>query len=235
MGQTNEIGADVVPCPKSHYGRSKYEAERGILALVDGAGGAVGTVGAADAVGAVGAVGSVGVFAVRIVRAPMVYGENCPGNYRSLRKLALNMGQRGWRLAPTIENQRSMIYIGNLCEFIRQIIDGDEDKWSNSGQKRQDLPTGSPYVYCPQDSKYHCTAELMDRIAAAHGRPKKRGMALSRLLALGIVTLAPAVPPLRKAFGNLTYARELYVIPQTAYCLWTEREAVERTEELTRI
>lgn len=47
-----------------------------------------------------------------IIRTPMVYGPNCKGNFPKLKKLAQISP-----IFPDIENQRSMIYIDNLCEF----------------------------------------------------------------------------------------------------------------------
>ena len=49
---------------------------------------------------------------------PMVYGENCKGNYPRLARLAVLTP-----IFPKIDNKRSMIYIDNLSEFVRLLID----------------------------------------------------------------------------------------------------------------
>lgn len=82
------------PNPKSHYGKSKLQAEEGITALQgDG-------------------------FAVAVLRPPMVYGEGCKGNYRLLEKIAALAP-----CFPDYENVRSMVSIENLTEHIRGLID----------------------------------------------------------------------------------------------------------------
>ena len=48
----------------------------------------------------------------------MIYGKGCKGNYQKLAKLA-----RITPIFPDIENKRSMIYIDNLSEFIKKLIE----------------------------------------------------------------------------------------------------------------
>lgn len=84
----------TVPNPKNHYGKSKLEAEKLIIELVDNA------------------------FKVSIVRPPMVYGNGCKGNYPRLAQLA-----KRTPVFPKTNNQRSVIFIDNLSECIRSFID----------------------------------------------------------------------------------------------------------------
>jgi UDP-glucose 4-epimerase len=58
-------------------------------------------------------------FKVSIIRPPIVYGKNAPGNMKSLLKLINKVP-----LLPfgKIENKRSMVYIGNLCHLVYEII-----------------------------------------------------------------------------------------------------------------
>lgn len=81
--------------PKTLYGKSKLEAEKQLQFLEDES------------------------FKVSILRPPMVYGYNAPGNIHSLMKLINKMP-----ILPfgNITNQRSFVYIGNLCAMINCII-----------------------------------------------------------------------------------------------------------------
>lgn len=81
--------------PITFYGKSKLEAEKQLLALNDEN------------------------FKVSIVRPPMVYGKNAPGNIDSLVKLVKKVP-----IIPLgdIENRRSFVYVGNLCHLIDVVI-----------------------------------------------------------------------------------------------------------------
>src|SRR5699024_2685440 len=98
----------------------------------------------------------------------MIYGKGCKGNYQRLAKLA-----RITPIFPDVDNRRSMIYIDNLSEFIRLLI----DECSNG-------------LFCPQNSEYVSTSEMVKLIAEAHGKHMimaKIFNPLLRLLNLGIV------------------------------------------------
>jgi UDP-glucose 4-epimerase len=201
MGRKNEIDKESVPDPKTPYGKSKWAAEQLIRELQD--------TGGDDHPDDVNTVARIvkhpsNAFEVCIVRPPMIYGNGCPGNYRTLRSIALRFG-----IAPDITNERSMIYIDNLSEFVRVSIDSEL-----SG------------VYCPHDVEPVCTAEMMGRIASNHGRRLRR----SKFLGAIVKVMAELVPQLRKAFGNLTCSRELSVVPHEEYCVFGAEEAIKKTE-----
>lgn len=118
------IQKDTKERPVTHYGKSKMQADRRIQKLADDN------------------------FHVTILRPPMVYGAGCKGNYQKLRSLALKTP-----VFPAIKNQRSMIYIDNLCAYIEQAI-------------REDF-TG---IRIPQNRDYVCTTEMVRLIAKEHGR-----------------------------------------------------------------
>ena len=59
-------------------------------------------------------------YHVAIIRPPMVYGANNQGNFKTLRKIALSSS-----IFPKINNERSAIYIDNLFNFIKQVIEKD--------------------------------------------------------------------------------------------------------------
>ncbi len=96
--ESGVITKESRPAPKTHYGKSKYEADTAIEKMRGPA------------------------FRVCILRPPMVYGNGCPGNYQRLRKLALKMP-----LFPGRQNRRSMIYIENLCGFVESLIEQERD------------------------------------------------------------------------------------------------------------
>ena len=57
-------------------------------------------------------------FAVSIMRPPVIYGPVCKGNFPRL----IDLAKKAF-IFPNISNVRSMLYIDNLCEFLRIIID----------------------------------------------------------------------------------------------------------------
>ena len=81
--------------PITPYGKSKLEAENQLLELNDDN------------------------FVVSIIRPPMIYGKNAPGNIDSLVKLVKKLP-----VIPLgkIDNKRSFISIQNLCYIIDEII-----------------------------------------------------------------------------------------------------------------
>jgi len=155
IGVERVITKDTIPAPANFYGDSKLKAEEGIRPLSDDA------------------------FKVAILRPPMIYGPGCKGNYVTLTKLALKLP-----VFPDIENRRSMLYIGNLCEFLRQII--------------TDEAAG---LFFPQNREYVCTSEMVRMIAEAHGKRIR----LTKLFNPIIRLLGKRVPLVNKAFGNLAY------------------------------
>ncbi len=92
---TGVITKETAPNPKSHYGKSKWQAEQAISALNDEN------------------------FKVCIMRPPMVYGLGCRGNFNSVCKIVKKLP-----VFPRVKNERSMIYIDNLSAFIKMCVDG---------------------------------------------------------------------------------------------------------------
>ena len=155
------ITADTVCAPHTHYGNSKLQAENLLAPLQDER------------------------FTVSILRPPMVYGDGCKGNYRSLVKLAKVLP-----VCPDYHNQRSMISIDTLCAYVKNIID---------------QPLGG--IYFPQEGNYICTCRMMADIAAKNGKK----LPLSRLLNPA-VSLLKLTHKGKKAFGDLIY-RDLDYLP----------------------
>lgn len=84
---------DTIPNPNGFYGDSKLQAENGLKEL------------------------ECDTFKVCILRPPMIYGPNSKGNFPRLAKLATKTP-----IFPAWHNKRSMLFIDNLGEFVKQAI-----------------------------------------------------------------------------------------------------------------
>lgn len=166
--------------PITMYGRSKLAAEKELQALAD-----------ED-------------FTVSIVRPPMVYGPGCPGNYIQLSKLA-----RLTPIFPHVKNERSMIFIDHLTEFIRQII------MNHDGG-----------VFHPQDEEYICTTKMVKEIAHVHNRK----IVVSKLLGTLLMKLFGRTRIVSKVFGNLTYSKDLSSYRDNTYQRLSFSETIKLTE-----
>ena len=175
------ITKDTPMQPKSNYGKSKMEAEFGISDLADD------------------------TFRVCIVRPPMIYGKGCKGNFVSLEKFALKLPA-----FPYVKNERSMLYIDNLCEFARLMIENEE-----SG------------IFCPQNAEYTNTSAMVKKIAELHG--KKIRLIKGFGWALKIMGCFTGL--VKKAFGSLTYSLDLSDYKEN-YRVVNLEESIERTENL---
>lgn len=144
--------------PSTYYGKSKLAAEKGLKKL------------------------ETSTFKIVILRPPMVYGPKATGNYTRLSKLA-----KITLVFPKIENQRSMIYIDNLLEFVKKTIDLEL-----SG------------LYFPQNKEYVNTSSLVKTIRSAH---QKNTFLTSFFNPL--IRRLKSVNQIKKLFGNLTYDVQL--------------------------
>lgn len=144
---------------------------------------------------------------IAILRLPMVYGKGSKGNYPLLAKLADKLP-----FFPDVQNQRSMIYIENLCEFIRQRIEA-----------------GQGGLYFPQNAEYTTTSHMVREIAAAHGKKLHLLKIMNPLVALAARMPGKVGVMANKAFGSLTIDRRMSGDP-TGYCLYDLQESIRRTE-----
>lgn len=91
------ITSSTEPKPLNFYGDSKLQADKKLQEMVtDG-------------------------FKVVVLRPPMIYGKGSKGNYPQLAKLASRLP-----VFPIVKNQRSMLHIDNLCQFVKLMIDNEE-------------------------------------------------------------------------------------------------------------
>lgn len=159
IGKEKVITKDTPVNPSNCYGDSKVQAEIGIKLLEDEN------------------------FKVVILRPPMIYGKDSKGNFPILEKLALLLP-----VFPKVKNQRSMLYIGNLVEFVRLMIENEE-----SG------------IFWPQNPEYSNTSEVVKMIAKYKGKKVVLLPGFSWVLKL----LSHFTVLVNKAFGNLAYSKEL--------------------------
>lgn len=174
------IDRKTIPTPSNFYGNSKLQAEEGIKNLESNE------------------------FKIVILRPPMIYGKGSKGNYPRLAKMA-----KITPVFPDIDNERSMVHIDNLCEFLKIMIDFEE-----SG------------LYFPQNQEYVKTSELVHTIAQVHGKK----IILTKIF-------NPFFQPLfkidivNKVFGNLVYDQVMSEYEKKDYRIRTLKESIELTEK----
>lgn len=139
------------PAPHSPYAVSKYEAELGLKALALETG-----------------------MEVVIIRPPIIYGPNAPGNFGSLmrwlsRGLPLPLGS-------VTQNRRSLVALGNLVDLILTCLQH---------------PKAANQTFLVSDGEDLSTTELLQKMAKAMNRS-------ARLLPVPVSLLAFAARLLRK-------------------------------------
>lgn len=176
------INSDVVPHPMTNYGKSKLEAEERIKALASPS------------------------FAVAILRPPMIYGRGCKGNYNALRDVALK-----FPLFPKVDNARSVLYINNLCEFVRSLIDD-----------------GRGGLYFPQNREYMNTTDVAQLICQYHGKIFHS----TKLFNPALLLLKNRLKVIEKSFGDLVYDMSMSE-GQDKYCIVDTDTSIKETEGST--
>ncbi|MCK1236513.1 NAD-dependent epimerase/dehydratase family protein [Streptococcus uberis] len=165
--------------PSTYYGKSKLAAEKGLMQLES-----------AD-------------FKVLMMRPPMVYGPKATGNYTRLSKLS-----RITPIFPNIANQRSMIYIDNLLEFVRKAID-----------------TNLSGLHFPQNKEYVTTSQLVKTIRKVNGKKT-----LLTTIFNPIIKQLSNISQLNKLFGNLVYSHDMSNEKFNYYIVNFE-ESIRKSEE----
>lgn len=177
------ITINTEPKPLNFYGDSKWQADQKIREL------------------------SEDNFKVVVIRPPMIYGKGSKGNYPELAKLAEKLP-----IFPIVKNKRSMLYIDNLCQFVKLMIDNEE--------------VG---IFFPQNEEYTNTSDMVQIIAEVKGH---------RIIMLPFsnipIKLIKKVPGkigqlATKAFGNSMYDRSMSAYKEN-YCICTLKESIEKTE-----
>lgn len=180
-GTKNEvITKDTEPNPDNFYGDSKLQAEKRLSTLEDDA------------------------FKVAVIRPPMVYGKGSKGNYPKLAKLAQIIP-----IFPDYENKRSMIYINNLTEFLRLVIE-----YKDAG------------YFHPQNQEYVKTSEMVSTISQIHDKKiwvtKLFNPIISTLLNISLIN---------KVFGDLYYEKEVSDDFNKKYQIIDFKDSIRVTED----
>lgn len=100
------LTAETKPVPNGSYGNSKLQAENGLWNLVKN-----------QKENSTRSQGG-NQMKICILRPCMIYGPNAKGNFSRLAKLACKTP-----VFPEWHNKRSMLYIDNLAEFVKQAIE----------------------------------------------------------------------------------------------------------------
>lgn len=155
------ITPETEPNPSSFYGDSKWQAEKRLTLLQSEN------------------------FQLAIIRPPMIYGEGSKGNYQQLVKIANKLP-----IFPNIKNERSMLSIIRLCEFIKLRVDN-----SDSG------------IFFPQDENYVRTSYMVRDLALANGKKIYLFSWLNWSIYLLGYFPGRIGKLVNKAFGNLIYMK----------------------------
>ncbi len=179
IGKSKVINKNTMPFPANFYGDSKLQAENGILPLQDEN------------------------FNVVVLRPPMIYGKGSKGNYPILSKFA-----RKLPFFPYVKNERSMLYIENLCEFVRLMVENEEHG-----------------IFHPQNGEYSNTAELVKMIAKAH----EKKVVIIKGFGWALKIMSHMTGVVNKAFGSMSYDMGISDYKED-YRVCGLEESIERTE-----
>lgn len=183
VGKQKIITKDTEPQPANFYGDSKWQADKGVRELADYN------------------------FTVTVLRPPMIYGKGSKGNYPTLSKMAKKLP-----VFPYVENERSMLYVENLCEFICQMMMREEGG-----------------IFWPQNGEYSNTSEIVGYIGQLYGRKVRKSKVLGMAVKVGAHMPGKIGGLCNKAFGNFTYDKNMSE-NGFEYQKYFLKESLERTE-----
>ncbi|AMC01377.1 UDP-glucose 4-epimerase [Aerococcus viridans] len=174
------IDENTIPDPDNFYGDSKLQAEQRLEKLNDES------------------------FKVAIIRPPMIYGKESKGNYPRLSKLAQKTP-----IFPNYENRRSMLFISNLVELLRLIIDSHDEGY-----------------FHPQNKEYVKTSKLVETIAKIQHHP----IWITKIFNW-LIFLLKNTSLVKKVFGSLYYDQMLSNTSHLNYQKFTLEESILITEK----
>lgn len=162
-GGKEYIDDKTIPEPKNFYGNSKWLADKGVRELADEN------------------------FHVAVLRPPMIYGKGSKGNYPTLAKMAKRLP-----IFPDVDNQRSMLYIENFCEFLCQLV-----------------KKGIGGVYFPQNEEYSNTSNMVKIIREYSGNSIKLTKVMNPAIKCFSKRHGKVGDLINKAFGSMVYEHRL--------------------------
>lgn len=163
------ITADTKPAPSNFYGDSKWQAEQKLQELFRTA------------------EKTTGHTRLVLLRLPMIYGPGCKGNYKTLVKMSQKLP-----LFPTYHNERSVLHIDHLTEYLRNLVD-----------------SGTGGLYLPQDDTCRSTPDMVFELAEAAGRRMYHAAWMNPFVRLAFYLPGKPGRLARKAFGTLVIDHEL--------------------------
>ena len=187
-GKRKVIDATTVPHPANFYGDSKLQADVAVRNLADGN------------------------FKVIVLRPPMIYGKGSKGNYPTLSKLAKKL-----LVFPDVDNERSMLYIDNFCEFLSQIMLLKEVK-------------ENAIVLIPQNAEWTKTSQMVKEIAEVDGKHIKELKIMTSVVAIGGRVPGKIGGLVNKAFGNNCYDYKVSDYEGIDYQTVSLHDSIEKTE-----
>ena len=179
------ITAETKPDPSNFYGDSKWQAEQRLQKIFDAA---------------------TGRTKLAVLRPPMIYGKGSKGNFQMLVKLAEKLP-----IFPTYHNERSMLYIENLSEFLRKLV---ED--------------GRGGIFLPQNREYVSTSDMICEIAKAKGKKILCLRWMNPFVKLAFVMPGKIGKMVKKAFGSMTIDKELS-LAISDYQRFDLKESIQRS------
>lgn len=184
LGKKKVIQKDTKPHPANFYGNSKWKADKELRKLSD-----------RD-------------FHVAVLRPPMIYGKESKGNYPMLSKLVKILP-----IFPEVKNERSMLYIDNLCEFLFLL-----------------MKNGAEGIYFPQNEEYVVTHRMVKEIAKCAGHK----IWITKILN-PFVWIVGKIPGkmsgmINKAFGNLVYEKSMSECFEGSYRVSNFEQSILATE-----
>lgn len=188
-GKKKVIDEHTVPAPANFYGDSKLQADVAVRELADDS------------------------FKVIVLRPPMIYGRGSKGNYPVLAKLAKKLP-----VFPNVDNERSMLYIENLCEFLCQVMLVREIKQNAT-------------VLIPQNAEWTNTSVMVEEIAKVSGKKIAIMNALKPAVAMAGKLPGKIGGMTNKAFGNSCYTHEMSEYKGVVYQKVNLMTSLRRTED----
>lgn len=188
-GKKKVIDENTVPMPANFYGDSKLQADVAVRTLADEK------------------------FKVIVLRPPMIYGKGSKGNYPILAKIA-----RKLPVFPNVNNERSMLHIDNLCEFLCQILLVRETN-------------DNAIVLIPQNTEWINTSAMVKEIANVSGKNIIELKVLKPAVIIGSKIPGKIGGIVNKAFGNNCYAHNISVYSDIDYQKITLKESIKLTEK----